>query len=106
MNSPGFVLSHLVGMAMVQVWCMRMVMRQNLVLVWVGMGAVYQWRTCQMRVVMVFIRVCMGVDVFSRFVNMMVVMVLAQHQPGTNRHYGHGEPEQSLGHFLQQHNGK
>lgn len=44
MNSPGFVLSHFMGMAMVQVWCMRMVMRQHLVLMWVGMDAVHEWR--------------------------------------------------------------
>jgi hypothetical protein len=41
---PVFALSHLVGMAMVQVWCMRMVMRQPLVLMWVGMDSVRQWR--------------------------------------------------------------
>jgi hypothetical protein len=80
-------------MAMVQVWCMRMVMRQHLVLMWVGMDAVYQRRIREMRVVMVFIRVRVVVDMFGWLVKVMVVMVFTQHQPGANCHDGHGKPE-------------
>lgn len=55
---------------------------------------------------MVFVWVRVVVNMFGWLVNVMVVMVFTQHQPGANRHDRHREPEQSLGHFLQQRNGK
>ena len=63
-------------MAMMQVWCMRMIMCQHLVLMWMGMAAVHQRRIFQVRVIMVFVRMRVFVDMFDWFVNMMMVMVL------------------------------
>ena len=75
-------------MAMMQIWCMRMIVRRLSMAMGMGMFSIHQWVLIQrMFVDMMFIGMAVGMGVFQSFVYMEVLVVFGQHQPGTQQHH-------------------
>ena len=67
--------------AVMQIRRMCMRVRQPLVIVGVGMYAVHQGHIFRMGMILVFIGMLVRVGMLKRLVNVVVIMVFAQHQP-------------------------
>jgi hypothetical protein len=90
-----------VPMPVMQVRGMGVVVFHLFVKMNVGVRAIRQRDIHRMKMLVVFVGMCVPVVMFHRLVRMMVVMVFGQHQPGAGQHDRQRAPEQDGRHFIQ-----